>query len=766
MGDQKSRRRLFQPAVCLRAILLSLPILGGLAVSLPARAEVLWLEAERFTDIGTWTRDAQFIDQMGSSYLLAGGLGHPVEDAVTWTEIGAPGVYRLWVRAKNWVPEHSPGRFQVLVGGRLAEPIFGTLKSSDWLWQDGGTFALEQGKIEVRVRDLTGYYGRCDAVVLSDEPGYRPPDDKAALAAERIRRGGTSREVAEMPKRDVVVVGGGLAGISAALAAARHGASVYLVQNRPALGGNDSPEIGVGAQGCIPAGFDPGETGIPKEICSEEDRPRRSFLVTREKNIALYLNVHATGVRMADKTRIKSVEAVHTITGDRTAFPGDVFIDCTGDGCVGAAAGADLRQGREARSEFGESHAPEKADRYTLGTTLTYRGMPEGRLWIGPSAPPVRSYAAPSWARKFPAGIVDTKFSARGEQWWLEWGGMKNTIDDAELIRDELLRIVYGLWAATPQNGPHELEWVQYVGGKRESRRLIGDYIMTERDVLADQLFPDRVAVGGWSIDLHPPEGFYAYKQIPLPKELVDPRYSIPFRSLYSRNIANLMMAGRDISVSHVALGSTRVMVTCATQGQAAGTAAALCAEHKTTPRGVYQDHIRQLQQQLLKDGAYLTRLKNEDSQDLALAARVSASSCLAKNGYRPENVVNGFNREEGGAPNAWAPDPAAKYPQWIELDFGSPVVFNTVHVTFQHPDLAAKAYRLEAWVQDTWQPVSSILPHPARFRRSVHGFAAVTAAKLRIVIQESAVAKEPPTLCEIRVYNETAPHQGVREAG
>jgi len=737
-----------------------------LAPSEKARAEVLWLEAERFADIGTWTRDAQFIDQMGSPYLLAAGLGHPVEDAVTWVEIPRPGTYRLWVRAKNWVPEQSPGPFQVLVDGGASAVTFGTANSPLWTWQDGGAFALKKERVEVRLRDLTGYYGRCDVLILSDEPDYRPPDDKAALAVERIRRGGLSREVTAMPRRDAVVVGGGLAGISAALAAARNGATVYLIQNRPMLGGNDSPEIGVGAQGCLPRGFDPGETGIPKEICSEEDRPRRSFLVTREKNISLHLNVHATGVRMADKTTVASVEAVHTITGQRLLFPAAIFIDCTGDGCVGAAAGAEFRQGREARSEFGESHAPEKADQYTLGSTLTYRGTPSGRLWVGPSHPPVQKYVPPPWARKLPPGIAGDRYSARAEQWWLEWGGTKNTIDDAELIRDELLRIVYGLWAVTPQDGPHELDWVQYVAGKRESRRLMGDYIMTERDVSKDQLFPDRVAVGGWPIDLHPPEGFYGYKSIPTPKELRDPRYSIPFRSLYSRNIANLMMAGRDISVSHVALGSTRVMVTCATQGQAVGTAAAICVGRNTTPRGVYQHHLKELQQQLLKDGAYLIQVRNEDPRDLALSARVSASSSLEKDGaYRPENVVNGFNRAEAGKTNAWAPDPAAPLPQWIELDFGRSVAFNTVHVTFQHAKLTARAYRLEAWLGDGWRPVSTVPSHQVRFRRSVHGFPAVSSARLRIVIQESS-AEGQPTLCEVRVYDEPKPVEGVREGG
>lgn len=757
-------------------ILLALPALFGGQTN----AAVLWLEAERFDDIGTWVRDSQFLDQMGSPYLLAAGIGHPVEDAVTMIDIPADGAYRLWVRCKNWVPEHDPGRFQVLVDEKASPTTFGTLKSDKWLWQDGGTFDLRQGKGEIRLRDLTGYYGRCDAIVLTNDPDYRPSDDPQKLVNERIRYGGLSKDVKEMRRRDVVVVGGGLAGICAALSAARNGATVALVQNRPVLGGNDSPEIGVGAQGCLPDGFDPGETGIPKEIGSEQDRMRRSQIVTDEPNISLYLNIHVTGVRMTDKATIAAVEAVHAITGQRMAFPGTVFIDCTGDATVGAAAGAEFRMGREGQSEFGESYAPEKPDACTLGNTLTYRGMPVGRMWIGPSQPPSVAYEAPAWARKLPDGIVDNEFTVRAEQWWLEWGGTWNTIDDAEAIRDELLRIVYGLWAATPHRGEHQLDWVQYIAGKRESRRLMGDYVMCQRDVSSDQQFPDRVAFGGWPLDLHFPLGFYDHYKVPLPEELkghrisdvpfehpdqdVRARYSIPFRSLYSRNVANLMMAGRDISVSHVALGSTRVMLTCATMGQAVGTAAAICVEQQTTPRGVYEKRLEQLQQQLLKDGAYIIRLKNTDPNDLALKAGATASSTNGDN-YRAENVNNGFAREEMGRTNAWSPDPKAELPQWVELDFGQPVTFNTVQVTFQHDKLAARAYRIEAWFDGQWRTVSTVPSHQARFRRSVHGFAAVHAAKLRVVINEGP-AEGAPVLCEIRVYNEATFQQGVHEAG
>jgi hypothetical protein len=205
-------------------------------------------------------------------------------------------------------------------------------------------------------------------------------------------------------------------------------------------------------------------------------------------------------------------------------------------------------------------------------------------------------------------------------------------------------------------------------------------------------------------------------------------------------------------------------MLTCATMGQAVGTAAAICVQQQTTPRGVYEKHLQQLQQQLLKDGAYIIRLKNTDPNDLALKATATASSTNGDN-YRAEYVNNGFAREEMGCTNAWSPDPKAALPQWVELEFGHSVAFNTVHVTFQHSKLAAKAYRIETLVDDRWQVVSTVPSHDAHSRRSAHSFPTVNANRVRVVIEEAA-AEGIPVLCETRVYNEERPQQGVHEAG
>jgi hypothetical protein len=308
---------------------------------------------------------------------------------------------------------------------------------------------------------------------------------------------------------------------------------------------------------------------------------------------------------------------------------GKTFIDCTGDGSIGVWAGAEYRHGREPRAMYGESRAPEKPDGHTMGGTLRYASQKQLQ--------PV-TFAAPDWARKFPLCSdfhVDRhpKLDFGGWQWVIEYGGMLNTYDDAEAIRDELLRIIWGMWDHVKNHCPqlkeqaqkYKLTWVSHVVGKRESRRLIGDYVLIEQDIAAARLFADRVSYAGWGIDIHPPGGFYDTEPPAIFSHKL--KFSVPFRCLYSKNVDNLMMAGRCISVSHVALGATRVMITCGLQGQAAGTAAGLCKIHETTPRTVGQNYIIDLQQQLLKDGCYLIDLPNQDQRDLARGALTSASS-------------------------------------------------------------------------------------------------------------------------------------------
>jgi len=734
-------------------------------------AEAVWLETERFEEHGGWVNDTQFIDQMGSPYLLAIGLGTPVNDAVTRVTLPRAGQWRLWARTRDWVPEHHPGRFAILLNGRAASRDFGASGKAGWCWEDGGTHELS-GRVEIRLRDLTGYYGRCDVVVLTDDLAWTPPNDTARIATLRERYGGVSREIKTGGDYDVVVVGGGLAGCTAAVAASRLGARTALIQNRPVLGGNASTEILVPPVGVWPGKnlhpLDPRETGLVEEYRTlGNQRVSEGMLyserllrwVRLEPNLDLHLNTHATGVEMepSGTNRIAAVLAQHVVTGQRLRFRGKVFIDCTGDATIGAAAGALYRCGKESRAMHNEPWAPEHPSKETMGCGLKYYHQDTGKP---------QPFIAPPWAMKFPSCddfapgrhprfIQDIEI---GDQWKLELGGTRDTLAEAEEIRDQLLTLIYGLWDHTKNHCPrdqaraatHALTWVGHVLGKRESRRLIGDVVLTQNDIARQTLFPDRVAYGGWILDDHHSEGFFykgsfgqhydrmaeACKGLP---------FSIPFRSLYSTNIVNLLMAGRNISATHLAMSDTRVMLTCAVIGHAAGVGAAFCVRYNTTPRRVANEYIADLQQQLLKDGAYIINLPNRDPHDLARKATVTASS--EDGGNVAANVIDGFHRFEDGKTHAWVPRATHAGPHWLELNWATPATFNVVHVIFQTAALAPKRFQVEAWRDGAWKPLAEIIDN--RHRRHVLGLDRITTTKLRIIVSE------PRGICEVRVYDE-----------
>ncbi len=452
----------------------------------------------------------------------------------------------------------------------------------------------------------------------------------------------------------VIVIGGGLAGVSAALSAARLGCQVALVQDRPVLGGNSSSEMKVSIQST--SAFNPWarETGILEELFLEDRKRNHGSAalhhitsiwdlvlyekIKQEKKLHLFLNTSARKASTSTQKGSKRIEEIECVQlGNEKVFRlrGKIFIDASGDGAIAHSAGAEFRMGREAREEFGESLAPEKPDEGTQGSSLGFHARD-----MGHSVP----FEAPPWAIEY-SSDNDLPFrpheSIGAGYFWLDIGTPFNTISDNEKIRDELLKHLLGVWDHIKNHGEHgaknyALDWIGMVPGKRESRRFVGDYILTEKDVKAATLFPDRVAYGGAIIGIHTPGGILAKSEPPDPTyphdlKTIDQRllsiYSIPFRCLYSRNVENLMMAGRDISVSHVALGTTRYMGPCAIIGQAAGTGAYLCLKHKTNPRGVYQDHIDELQQLLLNQDCYIPMMENHDPKDLTRGARVTASS-------------------------------------------------------------------------------------------------------------------------------------------
>jgi len=599
----------------------------------------LWIDAEDFHDYGGWLIDTDFVHLMGSPYLIAAGIGKPVKDATLTVALPRAGRWRVWVRARNWLPEYSPGRFEVLFDGESVGKVLGAAAADGWLWEPAGEVEREAGEVRIALHDLTGYYGRCDALVLTQDMQYTPPSDLKRMERERARLTGLSLEPKFVGEFDVVVVGAGAAGSCAALAAARHGAKTALIDDRPVPGGNASRELGVpisGASCCHPNAR---ESGIIEELAGIKQRygfPKMSGPIQRavdaEPSLSMFLNTRVVGVEMADDDTIAVAKGVDTLTGEHSLFRGKVFIDCTGDGWVGFYAGAQYRFGREARSEFDESLAPEAPDAITMsgcimGQCVGYRAEDMGQ--------PVK-YTPPPWAPKFdsPEKFGRNPANFRSGQWWLEHPGAINDIQDAEHARDELIRITFGYWDYIKNVWPerekaatYRLSFVPINEAKRETRRLVGDYMLNQNDVQDARVFDDRISYGGWPLDVHHPEGIYSGSEGPFDFDAHVPIYTIPYRILYSSNIDNLLMAGRDVSVTHVALGTVRVQGTLATLGQASGTAAAMCVRYGITPRGVYEDHITELQQTLLRDGLHIPELRNQDPDDLARRATVTASS-------------------------------------------------------------------------------------------------------------------------------------------
>ncbi len=582
---------------------------------------------------------------------------------------------------------------------------------------------------------------------------------------------------------DVVVAGGGMSGVCAALAAARNGASVVLIQDRPVLGGNSSSEVRMHIVGSDGGGMrgqtDTRESGIIEELRLTEavGNPQRSAsmwdlvlhdAIRQEPNITLLLNTHCVGVEMASPQRISAVLASRHSTEDLLTIRGKVFLDCTGDGRVGAEAGADFRMGREGRDEFDEPLAPAQADDKVLGSTL---------LFLTRKHDQPMPFHPPSWIHKFPT-CEDLPHRSHGRweygYWWVEWGGELNTIKDNETIRDELLAAALGVWDHIKNSGLHPesenwaLDWLGFLPGKRESRRFLGDYVLREQDCKSGERFKDGVALGGWPIDLHPPEGIYSPERPA--QQIRIPLYNIPFRCLYSRNVGNLLFAGRNISASHVAFGSTRVMATCSVMGQAAGTAAAMCVERGCLPRELGRDSIGDLQQRLLKDDAYILGVSNADPLDLARKARVRASSEKAEEAA--EQVINGIHRRIEAQSNRWVSDPASEGPHWIELHFPEPQRLREVHLVFDsglHRRLTlsqqdaysaqmiraaqpetVRDYELAVLDGQTARSVASVAGNYQRKR--VHRFEPLTASGLRLTVK--ATNGDPcARVFEIRAY-------------
>ena len=550
--------------------------------------------------------DQQSMDVMGSPYLMAHGMGIPVDDASTTLQFPRKGTYRLYVRTRNWTApwsDKAAGLFQVLLNGKAIDFEFGH-GGPEWNWVDAGFLEVDELQVEVSLHDLTGFNGRCDALYFTSKKKDFPPNSIAKMDQLKAELLDLKAEPIEQ-EFDFVVVGGGMAGTCAALSAARQGVKVALIQNRPVLGGNNSSEVRVHLGARI--NLDPypalgnlvneigptrGGNARPKDYY-EDDKKLKAVL--NEPNISLFLNHHANQVKMSGD-RITKVQAENLETGETLAFSAPLFADCTGDGTLGFLAGAEYMTGRESRDKFNETTAPDRGDDLTMGISVQWFSERTDQ----PVDFPDITWGLP-WDEKKSFAIT------RGDWDW-ETGMGKDMINETEYIRDYGLLVVYSNWSYLKNHHTdldtfrnEKLQWVAYIGGKRESRRLVGDYILTENDLIDQNLLPDGTASTSWTIDLHYPdpeneELFNGEAFRSIAKHIKIYPYPIPFRCLYSVNTENLMMAGRNISVSHVALGTVRLMRTCGMMGEVIGMAASVCKKQNATPREVYKRHFSQLE--------------------------------------------------------------------------------------------------------------------------------------------------------------------------
>lgn len=568
----------------------------------------------RFDDLGEWTVEQQFVLQMGSSYLLAHGIGTPLEkDAKTSFDIPDAGEYTMWVRTKNWTAFWSdaktPGTFRVLVDGKADESEFGVgiqgktkEERAAWYWQKGGKYSLSAGKHELALHDLTGLDGRADAVLFTktDEiPGDSLDEYKklrSLLLSDTVEDKGTF---------DFVVVGAGMSGLCAAIAAARYGSKVALIQDRYILGGNNSSEVRVGLGGQINMAPYPSLGYILNEIGPDRIGNARGAhhyqdwkkwdVIAAEPNISLFAGYTVDKAIMKDGA-IQAVEAVEATSQNRIKISGRLFSDCTGDAHLAVLSGARTMMGREARSEFGESLAPEKADDYTMGVSIEW--------YCEDTNIPCSFPDSLDWGLKLDEETVEPVHRAN---WYWEVGMNDDQIADAEKIRDYGMYVAYSTFSYCKNRLAKKedwecthLTWVSHVSGKRESRRIVGDYILKEQDLTRPIPHEDGTFTTTWRIDQHYPDprnaGKYPGAEWMSIGKLVpiDP-YAVPYRCLYSADIPNMFMAGRDISVTHVALGSVRVMRTCAMMGEVVGLAATVCREKNVLPRDIYTTYFQNL---------------------------------------------------------------------------------------------------------------------------------------------------------------------------
>lgn len=606
--------------------------------------EFVFIEAEQFANHGGWELDQQSMEQMGSPYLLAHGLGIPVPDATTQVEFPSAGSYRIWVRTRDWVAPWNapgaPGKFQVWIDGKPVRETFGT-KSATWHWHDGGMVKVGK-KAKIALHDLTGFEGRCEAILFCKDANFKPVNEVEALTKFRRDVQGLSVEPEDIGHFELIVAGGGLAGTCAAIAAARQGIKVALIQDRPVLGGNGSSEVRVWPEGHTNKARFPHIGDIVNEIlppitkganqvlngvaASYFDDAKKLGIVRAEKGITLLLNHRVMRVE-TEGQEIRSLVIQSTLSSRQKRVHGRLFADCTGDANIGFKAGADYEYKVEnlmgSTNLFNVLDATNKAD--VLACECKDKSALAMKCDIGDYNQP---FPRCPWAldltdKPFPGRKGVKTFGKEGlesfaNMWYWESGFSKDQVNQIELIRDHNFRAMYGAWDVIKNVDKlypkHRLGWAAFIAGKRESRRLMGDVILDAEDFKSQKAFEDAAFPCSWHVDLHSPkkefkDGFednaFVADYTRGAEYQYGGEYWAPYRTLYSRNITNLFMAGRCISVSKTGLGPVRVMKTCGMMGEIVGKAASICIKKNSKPRGIYANHLSELQDLMKKPGSH-----------------------------------------------------------------------------------------------------------------------------------------------------------------
>ena len=739
----------------------------------------IWIDAAEFKEYGGWLLETQFVREMGQPYLIANNLpGVPVDNASTEFTVEKSGFYRFFVRTKNWKYPEAPGRFTLKADDYELKNICGKMPALYWYWEIADDVYLEKGTHRLEVCDKTGWLSRFASIIITDDLDFTPSPELPVMLKQRAEIKNIDTKVTDMGEWDYVVVGAGPGGVGAAISAARNGLRTALICGRPHPGGNASEESGVGFDGGAMYHLGYHETGISDEVKRTRENYNISWqkaiekLLAAEPNITLFENEMCIAAE-CEENIIKSIECVNTVTLKKSCFKSKLFAECTGDGWLGYYAGAKYRLGREAKREFKEEFAPETPDTFTMSGCLSDTKADVGRF-LGFYLAEVEDeveFQAPDWAVKLPVALHRKPELMYMTEWWMENSNDFDDLYDSEFARDEFVRLVIGYYDWLKNSYENKQDFakrqIRYISlrlSKRENRRLVGDYILNQNDFDGKTEFSDAISYSGWKIDVHHPRGIYSGAEGPFCADQIVPITPIPYRCLYSCNIKNLFVASRCSSFSHVGLGSPRVESTVNTMGQAVGTAAYLCKKYNCLPRDIYENHIKELQQLLLKQDQTIFGFSNEDENDLALTATVKADSEDKEAEGFAKNVINGVNRTHPEICNAWISDIKDGLPQSITLTLKESKNVSEIHITadtdlayprsstraFVHYDFTATHLTAECFDGEKWIKVFEIKDNYRR--KMIAKFEPVITEKVRVTVHATtgaACAK----LNEIRIY-------------